>query len=70
MATHINRLPRLMRMSWDIQKRKHSTRSKALQAAWTIMSNEETTVWYLTQRLNHHKPVREKSLNQFALFNQ
>lgn len=63
-----HRLSRLMRMSWDIQNRKHSTRSKALTAAWAIVSNEETTVFYLVRKLNHHKPVPERVTNQMGLF--
>lgn len=70
MATHIKRLSRLMKLSWDIQRRKQSSRSKALQAAWAICNNEDITVFYLTRRLNHDKPVPTKVLNQMALFNQ
>lgn len=63
-----NQLSRLMKMSWAIQKAKRSTRSKALQSAWAIFSNEDITVFYLTQKLNHRKPVKDKALNQFGLF--
>ncbi len=70
MANHIQKLSRLMRLSWDIQKRRKSTRSKSLQAAWAICSNEEVTVYYLVRKLNHDKPVPQKVLNQMALFNQ
>lgn len=63
-----NQLSRLMKMSWAIQKAKRSTRSKALQSAWAIFSNEDITVFYLTQKLNHRKPVNDKALNQFGLF--
>ena len=64
----IKNLSRLMRISWDIQRRKNKTRSKALQAAWAIFSNEDITVLYLVTKLNHHKPVKEKHLNQMGLF--
>lgn len=57
-----------MRISWDIQKRSNKTRSKALAAAWAIFSNEDITVQYLTQKLNHHKPLPQKSQHQYALF--
>ncbi len=70
MATRIEKLSRLMKMSWDIQRRKGSIRSKALQAAWAICSNEDVTVFYLVRKLNHDKPVSPKVLNQMALFNQ
>ena len=59
-----------MCISWDIQKRKNKTRSYALQAAWAIYSNEDITLLYLVKKLNHHKPVKEKHVNQYALFNQ
>ena len=63
-----SKLSRLMKMSWTIQKTKKSTRSKALQSAWAILSNEDVTVFYLTKKLNHHKPVSEKALNNYGLF--
>lgn len=57
-----------MKLSWDIQRSKHNTRSRALTAAWAIIGNEDITVYYLTRRLNHDKPVKAKSLQQFGLF--
>lgn len=68
MATNIQKLSRLMKISWEIQRSKHSTRSKPLQSAWAIISNEDITIYYLTQKLNHHKPVKEKVLNQMGLY--
>jgi hypothetical protein len=68
MANNIQNLSRLMKMSWDIQKRKNKTRSKALQAAWAIWSNEDVTVLYLATKLNHHRPVKPSALNQMGLF--
>ena len=67
---NIKNLSRLMKMSWDIQRRKRSTRSKALTDAWALFSNEDVTVFYLVTKLNHHKPVKQKALNQMGLFNQ
>lgn len=63
-------LSRLMRISWDIQKRKHKTRSKALIAAWCIVSNEEITVQYLTRKLNRNKQLPRQVSEQFSLFTQ
>lgn len=63
-----NKLSRLMKMSWDIQRSKKSNRSKALTAAWAICSNEDVTVFYLTKRLNHQKPIKPQALNQIGLF--
>ncbi len=60
---------RLMKMSWEIQKRKRITRSKALISAWAIINNEDITVFYLVKRYNvHNKPVSYQTLNQMALF--
>lgn len=69
MATN-NRLSRLMKMSWDIQRKKRNTRSKALTAAWAILNNEDVTLYYLTRKLNHNKPIKQTATGQFALFAQ
>ena len=63
-------LSRLMKVSWDIQKTKHRTRSKALMAAWAILSNEDVTVQYLTRKLNKQKPLPHHVEQQFSLFAQ
>ena len=65
-----DRLSRLMKISWDIQRTKSKTRSKSLQAAWAIFSNEDITIQYLALRLNHHRAVKPKTLNQMSIFNQ
>ena len=70
MASNTNFLSRLMRASWEIQRTKNSTRAKALTAAWAIFSNEDITVFYLVQRLNHQKPVKKEALNQMGLFSK
>ena len=64
------RLSRLMKLSWRIQKTKRITRAKALQSAWAIFSNEDITIQYLTLKLNHHKPTKGNTHNQFSLFNK
>lgn len=63
-----NKLSRLMKLSWDIQRTKRHSRSKSLTAAWAIIGNEDITVFYLTRRLNHHKPVKHTALQQMGLF--
>ena len=67
MAT-TNNLSRLMKISWDIQRNRNKTRSKSLQQAWAIFSNEDITIQYLTRRLNHNKPVPQKAVGQYGLF--
>jgi hypothetical protein len=59
-----------MKLSWEIQRKKQSTRSKALQAAWAITQNEDITIYYLVKRhsnINHPNKVQPQSL---ALFSQ
>ena len=68
MTTRVERLSRLMTISWAIQRRQRSTRSKALSQACGIILNEDITVSYLVQRLNHHKPVKPGVRGQFSLF--
>jgi len=65
---HTRKLSRLMKLSWDIQRSKRHSRSKSLTAAWAIIGNEDITVFYLTRRLNHHKPVKQTALHQMGLF--
>ena len=62
------RLSRLMKISWDIQRTKCKTRSKALIAAWAILSNEDITIQYLALRLNRNKEVKQRTLNQLSIF--
>lgn len=66
---NIKNRSRLMKMSWDIQRNKRSTRAKALSAAWAIFNNEDITIFYLTRRLNRNRQLKPGTLNQFSLFN-
>jgi len=59
---------RLMRISWDIQKRRRNTRSKAMIAAWAIFSNEDVTILHLTRKLNRNNPVPTRVANRYTLF--
>jgi hypothetical protein len=68
MATRTEKLARLMTISWAIQRKKRSTRAKALTQAWAIVGNEDITVSYLVQKLNHNKPVKPMVRTQFSLF--
>ena len=65
---HTTRLSYLMVLSWEIQRKKKSTRSKALQAAWAITLNEDITVYYLVKRhSNRNVPIKTQG-NELALF--
>jgi hypothetical protein len=63
-------LSRLMRMSWEIQKRKKSTRSKSLCAAWSIFLNEDISVFYLTKKHSHDRYENKVRPEHLTLFNQ
>ena len=52
---HQTRLLKLMYLSWEIKRKKHCTRSKALQSVWAITQNEEITIYYLVKRHSHEK---------------
>jgi hypothetical protein len=67
MTTRITKLSRMMKMSWEIQRSRKSTRANALRAAWAIVSNEDISVWYLVQRYNRDKPVKQ-AISQMGLF--
>jgi hypothetical protein len=43
-------LSRLMSMSWEIQRTKKGSRSKALSAAWSIAQNANIAVFYLVEK--------------------
>jgi len=62
-------LSKLMRLSWEIQRKKKCIRSKALQSAWTIIQNEDITIYYLVRKHSHEKypnKVKAKDLTLFA----
>ena len=79
---HSIKLARLMRLSWEIQNKKshylkqkqkrakgrRSIRSLALEAAWSIMQNEEITVYYLVKRYSHDKYPNKVQTNNISLF--
>lgn len=56
-------LSRLMRLSWEIQKRKKRNRSKSLIAAWAIFQTEDITIFYLFDK---HKHANNKNRMQPA----
>ncbi|MEC5144920.1 hypothetical protein [Chitinophaga sp. 212800010-3] len=60
-------LSRLMRMSWQIQRRRHTTRSNALFSAWVILKNDDITVNYLRAKHSTRtsKPVTSTNFSLF-----
>jgi hypothetical protein len=65
---HTTRLSYLMVLSWEIQRKKKSSRSKALQAAWAITLNEDITVYYLVKRHGNRNIPTKTQTNDLALF--
>ncbi len=65
---HQTRLGQLMRLSWEIQRKKRCIRSKALQSAWAITQNEDITVYYLIKKHSHTNYENRKQTVQIGLF--
>lgn len=64
-----NQRSRLMRLSWEIQKKRNSNRSKSLFAAWSIFLNEDITVFYLLQKHSHEHYRNKVQSHHLTLFN-
>jgi len=65
---HNTRLSYLMRLSWEIQRKKKCLRHKALTAAWAIVLNEDITIYYLVKRHSHEKYQNKVEAKNLALF--
>ncbi|HRB78841.1 MAG TPA: hypothetical protein PKY86_01435 [Niabella sp.] len=52
---------KLMRLSWQIQRRRKCNRSKSLVSAWPIYLNEDITVYHLVRK--HKAPKNVTKLN-------
>ncbi|MBS1666706.1 MAG: hypothetical protein JST58_04945 [Bacteroidetes bacterium] len=63
-------LSRLMRMSWEIQRRRKSGRSKSLRSAWAIFLNEDITVYHLVKKHSHERYANRVEAGNLTLFNQ
>ena len=61
---------RLMYLSWEIQRRRKSNRSKSLVAAWAIFQNEDITVYHLVKKHSHERYSNKVQLGNLTLFNQ
>lgn len=66
---HNLRLGQLMRLSWEIQRKKNCMRSKALQSAWAITQNEDITIYYLVKRHSHERHQNKVKPQDLTLFN-
>jgi len=59
-----------MSMSWEIQKRRKTNRSKSLFAAWAIFLNEDVTVFHLVRKHSHEKYANKVQSETLTLFHQ
>lgn len=62
-------LSTLMKISWQIQKRKQLSRSKSLISAWAITQNEDITVFYLVRKHSSQHSKKVIDTNILTLFN-
>lgn len=60
-------LSRLMRLSWQIQRLRRVSRSKALFTAWAILLNEDITVWFLVKKHSHTSYANRANPEQLTL---
>jgi len=58
----------LMRLSWEIQKRRKTNRSKSLFAAWAIFLNEDITVYHLVKKHSHEHYKNRTPVEGLTLF--
>ena len=65
---HSTRLSYLMQLSWEVQRKKGITRSRALLAAWAITQNEDITIYYLVKRHSHNHYTNKVQAKELALF--
>ena len=63
-------LSKLMYLSWEIQRRRKSDRSKSLLSAWAIFQNEDITVYHLVKKHSHERYSNKVQLDNLTLFNQ
>lgn len=59
----------LMQVSWEIQRNKRCSRSKALIASWAILSNEQVLLRYFSKKLTELRRTKQKFSGQPSLFN-
>ena len=61
---------KLMRLSWQIQRRRKYNRSKSLITAWAIYLNEDITVYHLVQKHSGTREINYSKAASLTLFNQ
>lgn len=61
---------RLMYLSWEIQRKRKSNRSRALLAAWAIYQNEDITVYHLVKKHSHDHYKNKVQVEGLTLFSK
>ena len=59
---------KIMSLSWQIQRRRNSNRSKSLTAAWAIFLNDDITVYYLVRKHSHKNYPNKVQPQTLTLF--
>ena len=59
---------KLMRLSWQIQRRRKSNRAKSLVSAWATYLNEDLTVFHLIRKHSHQHYENKIENNNLKLF--
>ena len=67
---HATRLSQLMKLSWEIQRKKQHTRSRALQTAWAILLHEDIMVFHLVKKHSHDSYPNKVQAHTLTLFTQ
>ncbi len=62
------KLSRLMYLSWEIQRRRKSNRSRSLFSAWAIFLNEDITVYHLVKKHSSEKYPAKVQPGDLTLF--
>jgi len=62
-------LSKLMYLSWEIQRKRKITRTKALLSAWAILQNEDITVYHLAKKFSHTNYPNKIPTQNLTLFN-
>ncbi len=65
---HISRPHIIMKLSWEIQRRKQCLRPKVLQSAWAITQNEDITIYYLVKKHSQEKYPSKVKQQELSLF--
>ena len=60
---------RLMYLSWELQRKRKNTSSRALTAAWAIFQNEDITVYHLVKKHSHEKYISKAQPEGLTLVN-